>query len=89
MYLIKDPPTLNSHKLSERDAAAEQRAMDKVPQTTFHTRIKNEESQLRLPEIASLTPNSLQTPITLLQALLPAPFLTKPLLHRHCAVEFN
>lgn len=28
MYLIKDPPTPNSHKLSERDAAAEQRAMN-------------------------------------------------------------
>lgn len=29
MYLIKDPPALNSHKLSERDAAAEQRTVDR------------------------------------------------------------
>lgn len=34
-----------------------------------------------------LPPNAV--PITLLQALLPAPFSTKPLLHRHYAEEFN
>lgn len=59
VYLIKYPPTLNSRKLPEREAAAEQRAMDKEPQTAFQAGIKNEVSRLRVPEITSLTPNSL------------------------------
>lgn len=62
MYLIKYPPALNSRKLSERDAAAEQRAMDKESQTAFQAGIKDEESWLRVSEKPSMTPNSQQTP---------------------------
>jgi len=62
--LIKPIPTSDSLriKVPEGEAAADQRTMDKVLPDCLPGWIKNEESGLTASEIASLTPNSLQTP---------------------------